>query len=59
MVDIETIRLSSQHTFFIEVALDPIDGIVIGFGVHWAVLKPFPINSAGSKTYILRLRSTL
>ena len=58
-MDIETIRLSSHHTFFIGVALDPIDGNVIGFGVLWAVLKPVPINSAWSKTYSLTLRSTL
>ena len=36
----------------LEVGLDPVVGIVVGVGVHWAVLKPVPINSAWSKTYI-------
>ena len=40
-------------------ALDPLVSIVDGVGVHWAVLKPVPINSAWSKTYSLTLRSTL
>ena len=43
----------------LEVGLDPVVGIVVGVGVHWAVLKPVPINSAWSKTYSLTLRSTL
>ena len=42
----------------LEVALDPVVGIVGGVGVHCAVLKPVPINSAWSKTYIWTLRST-
>ena len=28
------------------VALDPVVGIVVGVGEHWAFLKPVPINSA-------------
>ena len=39
----------------LEVALDHVVGIVVGVvcvGVHLAVLKPVPINSAWSKTYI-------
>ena len=35
-----------------KVALDHVVGIVFGIGVHLAVLKPVPINSAWSKTYI-------
>ena len=42
----------------LEVDLDPVVGIVIGVGVHLAVLKPVPINSALSKTYIWTPRST-
>ena len=42
----------------LEVALDPVVGIVGGVGVHRAVLKPVPINSAWSKTYIWTPRST-
>ena len=42
----------------LEVGLDPIVGIVVGVGVHWAVLKPVPIYSAWSKTYIWTPRST-
>ena len=42
----------------LEVALDPVVGIVVGVGVHRAVLKPVPINSAWSKTYIWTPRST-
>ena len=40
----------------LEVGLDPVVGLVVGLvvgvGVHWEVLKPVPINSAWSKTYI-------
>ena len=36
----------------LEVGLDPVVGLVVGVGVHWEVLKPVPINSAWSKTYI-------
>ena len=43
----------------LKVALDPVVGIVVGVGVHWAVLKPVPIYSAWSKTYIWTPRSTL
>ena len=39
----------------LEVNLDHVVGIVVG--VHWAVLKPVPINSARSKTCILTPRS--
>ena len=39
-------------------ALDHAVGIVLGVGVHRAVLKPVPINSAWSKTYIWTPRST-
>ena len=42
----------------LEVDLDPVVGIVIGVGVHLAVLKPVPINSALSKTYIWTHEST-
>ena len=42
----------------LEVALDPVVSIVDGVGVHRAVLKPVPINSAWSKTYIWTPRST-
>ena len=41
--------------------LDHVVGIVVavdGIGVHGADLKPVPINSVGSKTYILIPRST-
>ena len=41
-----------------EVALDHVDGIVVGVGVHGAVIKPVPIKSACSKTYIWTPRST-
>ena len=40
----------------LEVALDHV-AIVLGVGVHWGVLKPVPINSAWSKTYIWTPRS--
>ena len=40
-------------------ALDHVVGLVVGVGVHRAVLKPVPINSACSKTYIWTPRSTL
>ena len=40
----------------LEVALDHVVGIVVG--VHRVVLKPVPINSAGSKTCIWTPRST-
>ena len=42
----------------LEVALDHDVCIVVGVGVHLTVLKPVPINSAWSKTYIWTLRST-
>ena len=39
--------------FHLEVALDHVVAIVVGVvGVHLAVLKPVPINSAWSKTHI-------
>ena len=41
-----------------EVALDHVIGIVVGVGVHLAVLKHVPVNSAWSKTYIQTPRST-
>ena len=41
----------------LEVALDPVVGIVIGVEVHLTVLKPLPINSAWSKTYTWTPRS--
>ena len=34
----------------LKVALDHVVGIVVGVGVHLAVLKPVPVNSAWSKT---------
>ena len=40
----------------LEVALDHV--VVIAVSVYQAVLKPVPINSAGSKTYIWTPRST-
>ena len=42
----------------LEVGLDPVVGIAVGVDVHYAVLKPVPINSAWSKTYIWTPRST-
>ena len=45
----------------LDVALDHDVGVVVGIvgvGVHLAVLKPVPINSAWSKTYIWTPRST-
>ena len=42
----------------LEVALDHVAGIVDGVGVDRVVLKPVPINSAWSKTYIWTSRST-
>ena len=39
-------------------ALDPVVGIVVGVGVHLPALKPVPINSAWSKTYILTPKSS-
>ena len=42
----------------LEVTLDHVVGIVAGVGVHRVVLKPVPINSAWSKTYIWTPRST-
>ena len=42
----------------LEVNLDHVVGIVAGVGVHKVVLKPVPINSAWSKTYIWTPRST-
>ena len=36
----------------LDVALDHAVGIVDGVGVHLAVLKPVPINSTWSKTFI-------
>ena len=42
----------------LEVALDPVVSIIDGVGVHRAVLKPVPINSAWLKTYIWTPRST-
>ena len=39
-------------------AMDPLVGIVIGIGVHLIVLKPIPINSGWSETYIWTPRST-
>ena len=38
-------------------ALNPVVGIIVGVGVLRAVLKPVPINTAWSKTYIWTLRS--
>ena len=42
----------------IDVALDHVVEIVLVVDVHWGVLKPVPINSAWSKTYIWTPRST-
>ena len=42
----------------LEVTVDHAVGIVAGVGVHRVVLKPVPINSAWSKTYIWTPRST-
>ena len=42
----------------LEVAVDHVVDIVVGVGVHLTVLKPVPINSAWSKTYIWTPRST-
>ena len=42
----------------LDVALDHAVGIVDGAGVHLVVLKPVPINSTWSKTYIWTPRST-
>ena len=42
----------------LKMALDPVVVIIDGVGVHRAVLKPVPINSAWSKTYILTQKST-
>ena len=42
----------------LEVTLDHVVGIVAGVGVHRVVLKPVPIYSAWSKTYIWTPRST-
>ena len=36
----------------LKVGLDPVVGIVVGVGVHQALMKYVPVNSAGSKTYI-------
>ena len=41
-----------------ELHLDHAVGIVDGVGVHLAVLKPVPINSTWSKTYIWTPKST-
>ena len=41
----------------LEVAIDHVVDIVVGVGVHLTVLKPVPINSAWSKTYIWTPRS--
>ncbi len=38
--------------------LDHVVDIVVGFGVYRVVLKPVPINSSWSKTYIWTPRST-
>ncbi len=42
----------------LEVAMVHVVGIVLGVGVHRAVLKPVPINSGWSKTYIWTPRTT-
>ena len=45
----------------LEVALDHVVGIVVGVvcvGVHLEVLKPVPVNSVWSKTFIWTPRST-
>ena len=42
----------------LEVALDPVVGIVLVVGVQLTVLKPDPINSAWSKTYIWTPKSS-
>ncbi len=42
----------------LQVALDPVVVIIDVVGVYQAVLKPVPINSAWSKTYILTQKST-
>ena len=42
----------------LEVALDHVVGSVVVISVHLAVLKPVPVNSAWSKTYIWTPRST-
>ena len=39
-------------------AMDPLVGFVIGVSVHLIVMKPIPINSGWSETYIWTPRST-
>ena len=41
----------------LELAQESVVGIVLGVGVHLAVLKPVPINQAWSKTYIWTLKA--
>ena len=43
---------SQESELHLEVALDHAVGSVVGVGVLMAVLKPIPVNSAWSKTYI-------
>ena len=43
---------SQESELHLEVALDHFVGSVVGVGVHLAVLKHDPVNSAWSKTYI-------
>ena len=52
------ILLRKGAEIHLEVAMDPLVGIVIGIGVHLIVLKPIPINSGWSETYIWTPRST-
>ena len=42
----------------VKVTLDHVVGIVVTIGVYLTFLKPGPINSAWSKTYIWTPRST-
>ena len=59
-LDLKINLLSFQGAkLHLEVVLDHVVGIVVGVGVHLEVLKPFPVNSAWSKTFIWTPRSTL
>ena len=55
---VEPISLVRLVELNLEVALDPVVGIVVGVGVHVTVLKPVPINSAWPKTYIWTSKSS-
>ena len=44
--------LCQRAELHLKVALNHVVEIVLLVGVHWEVLKPIPINSAWSKTYI-------